>query len=179
MRRAWRSQGQNTAKRQRSHQSILRRIFFAGITIASAVDSGLRSFHAYINHFASTTITQIFTQILIPVEKEAITVKHSLKLAVLVATIMAVPGALAQGPGASIYKGKCEMCHGAHGKASTSTGKMMHAPSFKKSSIKNAPDSKLESIIKNGKNKMPAFKNKLSDKQIKQVVAYIRTLEKQ
>lgn len=104
--------------------------------------------------------------------------KHSLKLGVLLAITMVLPAALAQGPGASIYKGKCEMCHGAHGKADTSMGKMMHAPSLELSSIKNAPDAKLESIIKNGKNKMPAFKNKLSNKQIKQVVAYIRKLEK-
>lgn len=55
---------------------------------------------------------------------------------------------------------------------------MMHAPSFHETSIKNAPDAKLKSIIKNGKNKMPAFKNKLNNKQINQVVAYIRKLEK-
>lgn len=49
--------------------------------------------------------------------------KHSLGFAVLIATTMAIPAALAQGPGASIYKAKCEMCHGPHGKASTSVGK--------------------------------------------------------
>lgn len=102
----------------------------------------------------------------------------SLKLAVLLAISMAVPAALAQGGGANVYKEKCEMCHGADGRAATPVAKMMNIPSFEEAAIKKAPDAKLESIVENGKGKMPAYKGQLSIAQIKQVVAYIRKLEK-
>ena len=36
----------------------------------------------------------------------------------------------------------------------------------------------LSAVIKNGKNKMPAFAGKLTDPQIADVVAYIHTLQK-
>lgn len=109
--------------------------------------------------------------------------KHTLRLTVLLATAMAMPAvltvpALAQGGTANVYKEKCEMCHGADGKATTPVAKMMHVPSFEESSTKKASDAKLEAVIENGKNRMPAFKGQLSKKQIKQLVAYIRKLDK-
>jgi mono/diheme cytochrome c family protein len=39
-------------------------------------------------------------------------------------------------------------------------------------------DSDLTGAITNGKGKMPAFKGKLTDAQIKDMVTYIRTLKK-
>jgi mono/diheme cytochrome c family protein len=105
--------------------------------------------------------------------------KHSLKLAVLLATTMAVaPVALAQGPGASIYKAKCAMCHGPDGKAATPMAKMMGVPSFDIPSSKKETNAQLEAIVENGKAKMPAYKGQLNNKQIVEVVAYIRDLQK-
>lgn len=104
--------------------------------------------------------------------------KHSLKLAVLLAVAMAVPAAMAQGPGATIYKSKCEMCHGPNGQAATPMAKMMKVPPFDPANLKKETDAEVASIIANGKDKMPAYKGQLSSKQIKDLVAYIRTLEK-
>lgn len=104
--------------------------------------------------------------------------KHSLKLAVLLATAMAMPAALAQGPGASVYKTKCEMCHGPDGKAATPMAKMMKVPSFDASGVEKKTDAALVKAIEDGVGKMPAYKSQLSSKQIKDVVTYIRTLEK-
>ncbi len=104
--------------------------------------------------------------------------KHSLKLAVLLAAAMAVPAAMAQGPGASVYKGKCQMCHGPDGKAATPMAKMMGVPSFDTAASKKKTDKEFETIIENGKGKMPAYKSQLSTKQVKEVVAYIRKLQK-
>ena len=36
----------------------------------------------------------------------------------------------------------------------------------------------MKAIVANGKNKMPAFKDQLTDTQIRQVVDYVRHLEK-
>lgn len=116
-------------------------------------------------------------QIEIPVER-SFRLKLSLKVVAIccLAASMVTP-AFAQSGGADTYKAKCVGCHGADGQA-TPIGKKLLAPSFKDPAVVKAPDAQLIAIIKNGKNKMPAYTGKLSDGQIKSVVAYIRTLQK-
>ncbi len=92
------------------------------------------------------------------------------------AAFMCAP-AFAQG-GAGTYKAKCLMCHGADGLGATSVGKSLKIVSFKDPSVVKSSNAALETIVKNGKNKMPAFAGKLSDAQIGEVVEYIRTLQK-
>jgi cytochrome c6 len=96
--------------------------------------------------------------------------------AFFLAAAIAIP-ALAQS-GADTYKSKCLMCHGADGLGATPAGKAMKAASFKDPAIVNTPDAALLTIIKSGKNKMPAYGDKLTGDQIKSVLAYIRTLQK-
>ena len=96
-------------------------------------------------------------------------------MSLLVASL-AVP-VLAQS-GADTYKSKCAMCHGADGLAATNMGKMLKIPSFKDPALVKAPESQLIEATTNGKGKMPAYKSTLSAAQIKEVVAYIRTLQK-
>jgi mono/diheme cytochrome c family protein len=91
------------------------------------------------------------------------------------AAAIAIP-AFAQSVGADTYK-KCVGCHGANG-LGTPIGTKLGAVSFKDPSVIKSPDAALIAIIKSGKNKMPAYAGKLTDGQIKSVLAYIRTLEK-
>ena len=97
--------------------------------------------------------------------------------AILLAASIAAP-AFAQSAGAATYKAKCAMCHGPDGTASTPMGKMMKIPSFKSPASKSASEASLIAITKNGKGKMPSYNGKLSDAQIKEVVSFIRTLQK-
>ncbi len=85
---------------------------------------------------------------------------------------------LAQDAGADTYKAKCSMCHGADGSGSTPAGKSMKAIPFNSPDLVKASDADLIAATKNGKGKMPAYSGKLTDPQIKDVVAYIRTLQK-
>jgi len=85
--------------------------------------------------------------------------------------------AMAQSAG-DTYKAKCAMCHGADGTAATSIGKSMKIASFKSPEMIKLSDAAMIASTKNGKGKMPAYAGKLSDSQIKAVVAYIRTLQK-
>jgi cytochrome c6 len=89
-----------------------------------------------------------------------------------------VPRAVAQNVGADTFKSKCQMCHGADGVGATPAGRIAKIVSFKDPSVINAPDADLIAIVKNGKNKMPAFSTKLTDDQIAAVLDYIRTLQK-
>jgi mono/diheme cytochrome c family protein len=93
------------------------------------------------------------------------------------AASMAAP-AFAQGAGADTYKAKCAMCHGADGLGATPSGKALKAASFKDPAIVKAPDAELIGVVNKGKNKMPSYAGKLTDDQIKAVVAYLRTLQK-
>ncbi len=80
--------------------------------------------------------------------------------------------------GADTYKAKCAMCHGADGLATGPTGKAMKVPPFTAPEVVKASDAELIASTKNGKGKMPAYAGKLTDAQIKDAVAYVRTLQK-
>lgn len=84
----------------------------------------------------------------------------------------------AQASGADTYKAKCQMCHGADGLGATPAGKAMKAVPFNDPQIVAKSDADLIAATANGKNKMPAFKGKIPDADIKATVAYIRTLQK-
>jgi mono/diheme cytochrome c family protein len=96
---------------------------------------------------------------------------------ILLAASLAGP-AFAQAPGADTYKAKCAMCHGADGLAATPMGKNLKMLSFKDPSMVKATDAQFIASTTNGKGKMPAYKGKLTDAQITDLVSYIRTLQK-
>jgi mono/diheme cytochrome c family protein len=104
---------------------------------------------------------------------------QGLRTACLVVLAASIAGPVfAQAPGADTYKAKCAMCHGADGLAATPMGKSMKILSFKDAAMVKASDAQLIASTKNGKGKMPAYTGKLTDAQIKDVVTYIRTLQK-
>lgn len=95
----------------------------------------------------------------------------------LLAGLIAAP-AFAQAPGADTYKTRCAMCHGADGLAATPMAKNMKVLSFKDAAMLKASDARFMLTTRNGEGKMPAYAGKLTDAQIKDVIAYIRTLQK-
>ena len=82
----------------------------------------------------------------------------------------------AQGTGASVYKAKCAGCHSADGSGSSPAGKAMKARDFCSEDVKKESDAELVDIVLKGKNKMPAFQGKISDADVKDLVAYTRSL---
>jgi len=80
--------------------------------------------------------------------------------------------------GADTYKAKCQMCHGATGLGDTPAGKKMNARPFNSPDVLKESDAEFITVIKKGKNKMPAFAGKLTDAQIDDVLAFIHTLPK-
>lgn len=79
---------------------------------------------------------------------------------------------------AETYVAKCQMCHGPDGSADTPAGKAMKTRPLKSPDVLKESDTDLIAVIKNGKNKMPAFAGKLTDAQITDLVAYVHTLQK-
>jgi cytochrome c6 len=98
------------------------------------------------------------------------------KKVVLALAIMFVFGTSVRADGAGDFKAKCAACHGADGTGSTATGKALKVRDLASPDVQSQSDAQLTEIVTNGKNKMPAYKGKLTDDQIKGLVAYIRGL---
>jgi mono/diheme cytochrome c family protein len=80
--------------------------------------------------------------------------------------------------GAAIFQEQCIGCHGPDGRAQTDMGKKVKAADLTSGDVQKANSSSLEKIVKSGKDKMPSFDGKLSDDEIKSVVAYVKQLGK-
>lgn len=96
----------------------------------------------------------------------------------VLAAFASAPLAYTQDDAAALYKTKCAACHAANGSGDTPAGKKMNAQPFSSAEFKKQSDEQLFAVIKNGKNKMPAYSAKLTDEQIKDLVKYIKTLSK-
>src|SRR5580692_5409035 len=103
--------------------------------------------------------------------------KTILRFSAILACAVAVASASAE-PAASVYKTKCAACHGPVGDASTPAGKALKVPSFSSDAVLKDSDSDMLTIAKNGKGKMPAWHDKLSDDQLKDLIAFIHTMQK-
>jgi cytochrome c6 len=80
--------------------------------------------------------------------------------------------------GAALFKTKCAACHGADGKGDNSMGKALKLRDLGSDDVQKQTDAELTDIITNGKGKMSAYKGKLTDDQIKSLVAFTRSLKK-
>lgn len=106
------------------------------------------------------------------------------KTAVLIVTAMfvfalalATPASAAD-DAAALYKSKCVSCHAADGSGDTPAGKKTGAHAFSSPEVQKMTDAQLIEVTEKGKNKMPAYKGKLTDGQIKALVAYVKELGK-
>jgi len=106
-------------------------------------------------------------------------VKQNLRLVLiaLAASSISVSG-FAQQTGEATYKAKCAICHGADGVGNTPVGKNMKLRSLKGPEDIKATDAELFKQTKDGVGKMQGYAGKLTDAQIRDVVTYIRTLQK-
>jgi cytochrome c6 len=91
--------------------------------------------------------------------------------------IVSLP-ARAQEGGASLFKTKCAACHGPDGKGETAMGKANKLRDLGSPEVQKQSDGELAGIIENGKGKMPAYGKSLKPEQVKELVAYIRSLGK-
>jgi len=82
------------------------------------------------------------------------------------------------------WDANCVQCHGKDGKADTKMGKTLNAKDLTDPKVQaeftdaKAADSIKNGVKENGKTTMKAFGDKLSDADIKALVAYLRTLKK-
>lgn len=79
----------------------------------------------------------------------------------------------------ALFKTKCSSCHAADGSGSGTMGKQLGVTDLRADATQKQTDTQLTETITNGKGKkMPAYKGKLTDDQIKDLVGYLRELAK-
>ncbi len=97
----------------------------------------------------------------------------------LVALVLVVTVPAQAQDGAALYKAKCSVCHADDGSGSGATGKQLGVKDLRSDEVQKQTDAQLTDTITNGMGKkMPAYKGKITDDQIKGLVAYIRELGK-
>jgi mono/diheme cytochrome c family protein len=84
----------------------------------------------------------------------------------------------AQSSGEATYKAKCQSCHGAEGMPNPGIAKAMGVKAASDPSVKSINETQMIADTTNGKGKMPAFKGKLTDTEIKASVDYFRAFAK-
>ena len=100
-------------------------------------------------------------------------------LAIAALMCMAMPSPAQKGrEGDAIFQELCVGCHGTDGRADTDMGKKVKAADLTSSDVQQQSDSELMKVVKSGQKKMPSFADKLSDDEIKAVIAYVRQLGK-
>ncbi len=104
----------------------------------------------------------------------------TIRMSSALAAIILLSGAMgfAQSSGEATYKAKCQSCHGAQGMPNPGIAKAMGVKPASDPSVKAMSEAKMITDTTNGKAKMPAFKGKLTDADIKASVEYFRTFAK-
>ena len=93
---------------------------------------------------------------------------------IVAAAAVAATFASAAEDGKTLYEQKCAMCHGKDGvaKPAGKGSRNFNDPAFWKA----ATSESIEKITAEGKGKMPAYRSKLKEEQIKSIAAHIKTL---
>jgi len=98
--------------------------------------------------------------------------------------IIASAGIASAGDATALWNQHCASCHGKDGSGSTMMGKKLGVKDYRDAKVQAAfSDGEAERAIKegvktNGKQTMKPFGEKLSDADVKALVAYIRSLKK-
>lgn len=80
--------------------------------------------------------------------------------------------------GKAVFAAKCQACHGANGEGKAAIAKMLKVemPPLSSKDVQSKTDADLKKIITAGKGKMKPVSG-LTDKQVDDVVAFVRTLK--
>jgi cytochrome c6 len=101
------------------------------------------------------------------------------KTALLLAPIIWCAGSAFAADAAANWSQHCASCHGKDGSGSTTMGKKLGVKDYREAKVQGEfTDAQATQLIKDGKDKMKAFKDKLSEDDIKALVAYVRSLKK-
>ena len=106
------------------------------------------------------------------------------KISLLLTVIVGSAGIAAAADASATWNANCASCHGKDGSGNTMMGKKLNIKDYRDAKVQSAfSDAEAERAVKegvktNGKETMKSFGGKLSDADIKALVAYIRAFKK-
>ena len=102
-----------------------------------------------------------------------------LKTILVAVSLIAVVRIASAADAAENWTKSCASCHAKDGSGNTIMGKKSGVEDYQDAKVQaKFTDAQAIEIIKNGKEKMKSFKDKLTDDEIKALVAYIRAFKK-
>jgi mono/diheme cytochrome c family protein len=104
------------------------------------------------------------------------TIRFQLTLAAFV--FLASSAGFAQSAGEATYKARCLACHGPAGLANSGVGRLLKVKPVTDPDVRNLTEAEMIDAVLNGKGKMQAYKNSLTDAQVREAVSYLRTFIK-
>lgn len=109
---------------------------------------------------------------------------HSLKIALVSGTLFFVSVSAFAAPATENWENLCTKCHGADGKGQTKVGKKLQLKDYTDAKVQaEMKDDEMLKLITEGvtdqagKEKMKAYKNELSEDEIKELVVFVRKLK--
>jgi len=106
------------------------------------------------------------------------------KILLMTMSMIVSAGVLSAADASALWNQHCASCHGKDGSGSTMMGKKLNIKDYRDAKVQAAfSDAEAERAIKegvktNGKDTMKPFAGKVSDADIKALVAYIRAFKK-
>jgi mono/diheme cytochrome c family protein len=104
----------------------------------------------------------------------------SIQTVLVLAAAVSLTGALsfAQSSGEAVYKAHCQSCHGPAGIPNPGIAKMLGVKPITDPAVKKSTEAQMIQDTRNGVGKMPPFKGKITDAQVRSAVAYFRSFMK-
>ena len=94
-----------------------------------------------------------------------------------IAFLLAAPAAF--GDATELYTKNCASCHGADGKGQTAMGKKFKLKDYTDAKVQASfSDAEALKVILEGKEKMKAFKDKMTEAEAKDLVKHVRAFKK-
>lgn len=110
--------------------------------------------------------------------------KTTLKALLVVGSMICATGAVKAADAAENWANNCVSCHAKDGSGATTMGKKYGVKNYQDPKVQEsitddqAVKAITEGVTEDGKTKMKPFKEKLTEAEIKDLVAFIRTLKK-
>jgi cytochrome c553 len=111
--------------------------------------------------------------------------KFSLRTTALLAPLILAPAIAFAASSADLWTDNCARCHGPDGAGNTKIGKKLGLKDYSNAAVQDKmTDEEIENAIRNGvkdqkgKERMPAYKSKLSDQEVKDLAAKVRSFKK-
>ena len=101
---------------------------------------------------------------------------RSIVVACLLCTSFTISAFAAGDTAKEIYQSNCQGCHGVDGRG-TNVCKKLGAKDFRDPEVARMSKASLAAVLRDGKNKMPSYRERLTEAEIRDLAKYIKAFK--